>query len=559
MFPYPHVCNSLDDTCRAETSNNYRKAIIIASAVSGAVGLILVAVVIFIIYRRRNKRRGGSGGGVAFVDATPKPPRPASDATWIGTRIAPVDSFNEGKLESGDRTSKADSVDSDTTLADVAAARAKSGAFSTPTHTPRPSMDKLKIVDVPLVPTDPFEAPRMSIVSVPRRSLEQQVPQGLPVPRPRKAVSGLRVSSADSFVGDVIIEQGNGQPSPDLPLVTPIEPPASWRAQVHDYAMDDFAFLPPPARRDSMASLSRQSSRASSRNSRNLEEIVSPRKKAVFSVIAKKRRSRGDSIDPFRKSAASMAARRKSARASRAEGAIGVVRRKSGRASRAESAATPTTPGGRGRSRAPSVGTPMTPSGRSRSRAPSAGPPPTPRRRSQATVNEGQIFSTPIAPPPVLPGLPKTPRTPTAARQSRVVGQREQFGPRTPRTSGVPPVPQTPRTAPLNREPRTPMTAQPRTPSTAYEPRTAEPLPRVPRASLPRTPTSLDDAHWEPVPLPEPPVPRRSASAAATTPRPLPAPPVRPRTPKTPKSARAELSLSQVSRALSEVSGESPI
>ncbi|TBU31010.1 hypothetical protein BD311DRAFT_163414 [Dichomitus squalens] len=536
-------------------SNNYRKAIIIASGVSGAVGVILVVIVILVVYRRRNRRRDGGGGGATFVNAVPKPPRPASDATWIGQRIAPAVSFNEDKLESGDRASKADSVDSDTTLADMAVSRAKYGTYSTPTHTPRPSVDKLKIADEPLVPKDPFEAPRMSIVSVSRRSLEQQAPQGLPIPRPRKAAPGLRVTSIGSFVNDVVVEQGNGQPSPDLPLITPIEPPAGWRAQLDDYAVDDFAFVPPPARRDSMASLSRQSSRASSRNSRNLDETVSPRKKAVFSVISKKRRSRADSIDPFRKSAASMVTRRKSARTSRAEGAMGFVRRKSGRSSRAESVATPTTPGGRGRSRASSIGRPTTPAGRSRT--PSAGPPPTPRRRSQATVNQAQIFSTPIAPPPVLPGLPKTPRTPTTARQSRIVGTPVAFGPRTPRTSSVPPVPQTPRTAPLDREARTPMTAQLRTPSVAYESRADGVRPRIPRAALPRTPISLEDAHWEPVPLPEPPLPTRSTSASATTPRPLPATPVRPRTPKTPRSARAELSLSQVSRALSEVSGES--
>ncbi|KAI0742932.1 hypothetical protein C8Q80DRAFT_1273509 [Daedaleopsis nitida] len=147
-------------------SGDYRKAIIIASALSGAVGLILVAVVIWVVYRRRNKsRRKNNTNLVAIAMPRPNPStadRPASDATWIGTRIArPEDSFNESKLEAFGRQSRAGSVDSDATLADLNAARMK--AFGTPSHSPRPSLDKLKIVNMPLVPEDPFEAPRLSM------------------------------------------------------------------------------------------------------------------------------------------------------------------------------------------------------------------------------------------------------------------------------------------------------------------------------------------------------------------------------------------------------------
>ncbi|KAI0698182.1 hypothetical protein C8T65DRAFT_742907 [Cerioporus squamosus] len=567
----------------------YRKAIIIASAVSGAVGLILVVVVIFVVYRRRNRRNRNNATFVNAAVSRPKPARPASDATWIGTRLedGTNDSSNAGKLETGSRTSDASSIDSDATLADFAAARAKSGAFSTPTHTPRPSLEKIKVASMPMVPEDPFEAPRLSMTDRPRPPLEQMInplPQSVAVPRPRSGAPNIRINSNSSYASEVVIEQGfdNGVRSPGfmVPLVTPVEPPANWRAHLDD------EFVPPPPRRDSMASLSRQSSRASSRNSREIDaEVFSPSKKSVFAAIANKRRSRADSIDPFRKSAASMAARRKSRAESMASRNAsyttgGVVRRKS----RAESVAAPKSPGGRRKSRASSI----------RRVQPAANPifDPTQDMGFAVTVSAAQqVPRTPI-------GLPKTPRTPTAARQSRVVNGSE---PRTPRTPRAPlPLPPTPRTSgiqqprtpgierprtPVERartpgierprtpgierprtpgaerprtpgadrprtpgaqQPRTPVTArEPRTPRTAQEVRTPGGRTRTPKAVVPRTPTSLDDAHWDSVPLPLPPAP------PAPVARPLPSAPL--------PGGRAELRLSQLSRALSEVSRDSPI
>ncbi|RPD77250.1 hypothetical protein L226DRAFT_363285 [Lentinus tigrinus ALCF2SS1-7] len=541
------------------------------------------------VYRRRNRRNLKSA---RFANVAVPPPlaRTGSDATWIGTRLenGPKESFDEGKLEAGSRTSDAGSIDSNATLADFAAARAKSGAFSTPTHTPRPSVEKLKISNMPMVPEDPFEAPRLSLADRPRPSLEQMiapVPQAVAVPRPRRSgAPNMRINSNSSYASDVIVEQGfdNGMRSPGfpvVPLVTPIEPPANWRAQLDD------EFIPPPPRRESMASLSRQSSRASSRNSRDLDtEVISPSKKSVFNAIAKKRRSRGDSIDPFRKSAATMMIRRKSSMASRK--------------SRSESVGAPKSPGGRRKSRSASV-----------RRAP-ANPIFDPTQDMGYSVPAPQVPRTPI-------GLPQTPRTPTAARRSRVVNGSEPRTPRTsrgplplpptPRTSRALPVPPTPRTSGIEQQPRTPAierprtpgmerprtsgterprtpgterprtpgterprtpspgterprtpgaerprtpgAQQPRTPGTAREPhtphtpRTPGGRARQPRAALPRTPTSLDDAHWDSVPLPPaPPVPVL---------RPLPSAPL--------PGGRAELRLSQLSRALSEVSRDSPI
>ena len=565
---------------------------------SGAVGLILVVVVIFLVYRRRNRRNRNN---TQFVDATvPRPlARTGSDATWIGTRIenGPKDSFNEGKLEAGSRTSDAGSIDSDATLADFGAARAKSGAFSTPTHTPRPSVEKLKIASMPMVPEDPFEAPRLSLADRPRPSLEQMidpVPLAVAAPRPRRSgAPSIRINSKGSYASEVVVEQGfdNSIRSPGfpvVPLVTPIEPPANWRA-----ALDD-EFIPPPPRRDSMASLSRQSSRASSRNSRELDaEVISPSKKAVFSTIAKKRRSRADSIDPSRKSAATMMARRKS----RAES---IASRKS----RAESTGmgAPKSPGGRRKSRAASI---------RRAQAQAANPnpifDPTQNMGYSAPAPQVQVPRTPI-------GLPQTPRTPTAARRSRVVNgletPRTSRGPLplppTPRSSGIQQQPRTPgierprtpgmerprtpgmerprtpampamerprtpgverpRTPAIERprtpgtdrprtpgaerprtpgaeRPRTPGSQQPRTPVTARESRTSGGRTRQPRAAVPRTPTSLDDAHWDSIPLPPAP--------PAPVARPLPSAPL--------PGGRAELRLSQLSRALSEVSRDSPI
>ncbi|RDX41612.1 hypothetical protein OH76DRAFT_193623 [Lentinus brumalis] len=544
----------------------YRKAIIIASAVSGAVGLILVVAVIFVVYRRRNRRNRNNATFVNAAVPRPKPARPASDATWIGTRLEDGSdgSFDVGKLEAGSRTSEAGSIDSDTTLADFAAARAKSGAFSTPTHSPRPSLEKIKVANMPMVPEDPFEAPVLSMADRPRPSLEQMinpVPQSAPTPRRRKSAPHMRINSNSSYTGEVVIEQGidNGVRSPGfmIPLVTPMEPPANWRAQSDD------DFIPPPPLRGSMIPLSRQSSRASSRNSRDLDaEVISPSKKSVFTAIAKKRRSRADSIDPFRKSAASMAARRKSRAESIASrnapyASSGAVRRKS----RAESVAAPKSPGGRRKSRAGSI-----------RRVQPANPIFDPTQDMGYSVSAAQqVPRTPI-------GLPKTPRTPTAARQSRVMNGSE---PRTPRTARGPlPLPPTPRTSgiqqprtpgierprtPVERartpgierprtpgterprtpgaqQPRTPVTArEPRTPRTAQDPRTPGSRTRTPKAVVPRTPTSLDDAHWDSVPLALPaPVARPPPSA------PLP-------------GGRAELRMSQLSRALSEVSRDSPI
>ncbi|EIW56431.1 uncharacterized protein TRAVEDRAFT_29995 [Trametes versicolor FP-101664 SS1] len=504
-------------------SDDNTKTIIIASSVSGGVALILILLVIIFVYRRRNNKRRNA----EFVDAVAQPQlkRGDSNATWIGPKTD-SSSFDESKLEAGNRHSDASMESEATTLADFAAARAKSGAFSTPSHTPRPSLDKIKTQVEPMVPSDPFERPRLSIVEKPSTSLDQSAPH--PVPAPRKRKSGaptIRINSNSTFNGSVEIEQGyamgpQSPGSPMLPLVTPIEPPAGWRPM---------SYMRAPSRRDSMVSLSRQSSRASSRNSQVFEptDTQSPKSgiKGTFSALAKKRRSRADSIDPFRKSAATMMA---------------AARRKSRAESIASSRHNGGAPGARRKSRAESIAPPTTPGGRRKSRAGSIAPPMTPRRRSQAAQRvESAVFA---SSPVEFIGLPKTPRTPTAAaRRSRGAEPRTPVA-RTPHTPSAPrelptPVPREPRTPATARTPRTPATSrgEPRTP------RTPGGHPRRPSASVPRTPTSLDDAvAWSTVPLP--PIPAE--------PRPL---------PQVPMSARAELRLSGLSRTLSEVSRESPI
>ncbi|KAH9886721.1 hypothetical protein C8Q73DRAFT_669078 [Cubamyces lactineus] len=566
--------NSVSDTNGSNSSNaplslgsksdKSTKTIIIASSVSGGVALILVLVVIFIVYRRRNTRRRGA----KFVNAIPGLERRGSDATWIGP--AAGKSFEDDNLEAGNRNSDA-SFESEATLADVVAARAKSGAFSTPSHTPRPSIDKIKTDLQPMVPEDPFEKPRLSLADGQRTSLDQVAPQPVAVQRQRKSgAPNMRINPDSRFNSMVELEQGDivGPQSPEfmLPLVTPIGPPPGWRGSRVDY-------IRAPTRRDSIISLSRQSSRASSRNSQIFDQDDAPGQrnsvKAVFnSALAKKRRSRADSIDPFRKSSATMmSARRKS----RAESVASSRYRAYG--------APAAGPGARRKSRAESIAPPTTPGGRRKSRAASIAPSVAPRRRSQAASSVSSprqsVFTAPVEyMPPAAIGLPRTPRTPTAAmaRQSRIPDAPVPRTPtaRTPRTAG-PREPRTPSSreprTPSAREPRTPVAREPRTPMTAREPRTPyssrEPQPqprtpasarvprtprtpgghpRVPSARVPRTPTSLEDAvHWSDVPLPAvppppPEQPRALPSVPATTP------------------TKAELRLSQLSRALSEVS-----
>ncbi|KAI0830319.1 hypothetical protein BC628DRAFT_998245 [Trametes gibbosa] len=385
-------------------SDDHTKTIIIASSVSGGVAVILALLVLLFVYRRRrrtNKRRL-----TAFVDAMPNSNHRDSDATWIGPKARL--SFDESKLEAGNRNSDSSMGSDATTLADFAGARAKSGGFSTPSHTPKPSLDKINTHMEPMVSEDPFEKPRLSIADQARASLDK-VAQPVPAPRRRKSgAPTIRINSNSTFSsveiqkGDVMGLQSPG--SPMLPLFTPISPPPSWHGNQSEY-------MRAPTRRDSMVSLSRQSSKASSRNSFILDEpdaTQRAKRTSKFAAIAKKRRSRADSIDPFRKSNTTMvsAARRKSR-----AGSVASSRRHisgSQRKSRAESVAPPTTPGGRRKSRAGSIAPPMTP-----------------RRKSQAshfvTSPTSAIFASPVE----FVGLPRTPRTPTAiaARRSRAAEQ----------------------------------------------------------------------------------------------------------------------------------------
>ncbi|KAI9058728.1 hypothetical protein FKP32DRAFT_1218492 [Trametes sanguinea] len=506
-------------------SDSNTKTIIIASSVSGGVALLLALAVILFVYRRRFLRRRDA----TFVNAMPSTSnRRGSDATWIGPPAGK--SYDDDKLEAGNRNSHGSLQSETTTLADFVAARAKSGAFSTPSHTPKPSLDKINTQLDPLVPADPFEKPNLAVVDKPRSSLDQVPTQPVTVPRQRGPAPGMRINSGNGYDYMVQIEQGDivgpqSPGSPYVPLVTPLEPPPGWRGSRVE-------FIRAPTRRDSMVSLSRQSSRASSRNSQIIEAAEDKPRTGFNSILAKKRRSRADSIDPFRKSAATIAARRKSRAASIAS-------------TRYNAYGAPAAPGARRKSRAESIAPPMTPNGRRKSRAGSIAPSVAPRRRSQAASSiasprQSSIFSAPVDfMPPAPIGLPRTPRTPTAARQSRVPEPRT---PRTPRTSA----PREPRT-PVAREPRTPVAErEPRTPATARTPYTPGGHPRTPSARVPRTPTSLDDAvHWSAVPLP---------AVPASTSRPLPSVPI------TPTRAPAELRLSQLSRALSEVSSRgSPI
>ncbi|KAI0673174.1 hypothetical protein C8Q78DRAFT_970338 [Trametes maxima] len=516
--------NSLGDTGADASrslggkSDSQTETIIIASSVSGGVALILALVVILFVYRRRNTRRRSAN----FANDTPILARQGSDATWIGQPAAK--GYDDPKLEAGERNSNATLESSVTTLADFTMVRATSRPFTTPTHTPRPSADKIKTQVTPMVPSDPFEKPRLSLADQPRASL-YQASQAPPPQRKRKnGAPTIRVNSNSSFNGSVEIEQGYAMAlqspgSPMLPLVTPLSPPPGWRG------VQNLEYMRAPTRRDSMVSLSRQSSKASSRNSRILDQSEPAQgaklssKPSVTSIFGRKRRSRADSIDPFRKSSASMMGRRKS----RAESVASARQNASGgagtrRKSRAESIAPPTTPGGRRKSRAGSIAPPMAS-----------------RRRSQASIASAQsiIFSAPVESMPTVIGLPRTPRTPGVGL------------PRTPRTptAARPSRGAEPRTPVASREPRTPVTARtPRTPATSREPqtpRTSGGHPRTPSAAVPRTPTSLDDAiQWGAMPLP--PVP-------TSTPRPL---------PTVPTPERAELRLSQLSRALSEVSSK---
>lgn len=267
-------------------SDDNTKTIIIASSVSGGVALILALLVIIWVYRRRNNKRRNT----AFEPAIPPPIRRGSDATWIGPKVA--SSFEESKLEAGNRNSEASLESETTTLADFVTARGKSGAFSTPSHTPRPSLDKIKTQLDPMVPSDPFERPRLSIVEKPRSSLDRVATPPAPAARRRKSgAPTIRINSNSSFNSSVEIEQGDAMGpqspgSPMLPLVTPVEPPAGWRGQME--------YIPAPTRRDSMVSLSRQSSRASSRNSQVFDAPAQGTKtgqKGLFSsALAKKRR-----------------------------------------------------------------------------------------------------------------------------------------------------------------------------------------------------------------------------------------------------------------------------
>ncbi|KAL7278742.1 hypothetical protein ACG7TL_007745 [Trametes sanguinea] len=508
--------NSSPPLSLGSKSDSHTKTIIIASSVSGGVALILAVAVILFVYRRRFLRRRDA----KFVNAVPSTGRRGSDATWIGPPAGK--SYDDDKLEAGNRNSHGSMQSETTTLADFVAARAKSGAISTPSHTPKPSVDKIKAQLDPLVPEDPFEKPSLALVDKPRSSLDQITAQPVVVPRQRGPAPGMRINSGHGFDYMVQVEQGDiigpqSPGSPYLPLVTPLEPPPGWRGSRVE-------FIRAPTRRDSMVSLSRQSSRASSRNSQIIETVEEKPKAGFNSMLAKKRRSRADSIDPFRKSAATIAARRKSRAASIAS-------------TRYNAYGAPAAPGAPRKSRADSIAPFMTPNSRRKSRGGSIAPSVAPRRRSQAansiaSPRQSSIFSAPVDfMPPAPIGLPRTPRTPTAARQSRVPEPRT---PRIPR--GI-----------VSREPRTPVAErEPRTPATARTPYTPGGHPRTPSARVPRTPTSLDEAvYWAAVPLP---------AVPAQTSRPLPT------VPTTPTRAPAELRLSQLSRALSEVSSRgSPI
>ncbi|KAH9931617.1 uncharacterized protein BXZ73DRAFT_101528 [Epithele typhae] len=563
------------------SSESYRKAIIIASGVSGAVGLILIVVVFLLVYRRKTRGRTPAPRVTPFSQAAPKPTTPLppptasharkdSDATWVGAKISTA-SFDESKLEAGTRTSDAHSLDSQATLADGwqhARSRSKPGAFPTPTHTPKPSMERLRVAELALVPEDPFEAARVNVAARARPSFEQSEPAvaAAPILRPRKGSAQLtRIDSTSTFKSNIIIEQDGespvpvaapaptpptpayantarespGSPNLEIPLVTPMLPPAEWQTAMAMSAPP----LPGFAKRDSMASLSRQSSRASSINVRQEEELVSPRtakRTGAFSAGARKRRSKADSIDPFRKSSASVL-RRRGRESAAAVG--GLLRRKSSRPARSESRAplpppTPTTPGGQRKSprvdavRAARVRAEGRRSGAPRSTPPTPTTPAGPRPRPNSTAS-----TVPRTPRTAIPmGLPRTPRDVAPRRASRASSAYSEPTTPGPRTAPLPvppmpvPVPVLP-LAPPPPPPKTPRGSRPLPTPTprsagAVEPRT----PRTPggrarqtRAPLPRTPTS-GDMYWaEGLEAEMPPPPPSSSSLSA---RPLPSAPV---------------------------------
>ncbi|KAI0772335.1 hypothetical protein BD413DRAFT_474123 [Trametes elegans] len=501
-------------------SNGRTKAIIIASSLSGAVALVLAMVVIFLVYRRSAKRRRPAASEEA---------RRGSDATWIGPPIpalnnkkldAPIlASFDDDKLETGSRNSDATVVSEAYTACTLVSPPAGSPAQSAPFHTPSSSIDTIVS---PSSGTAPADTKPTSTSDKPGSQLEKGVlPPGATQRRRKSCAPSIRINSNSTFNSTVEIEGGEtvgpqSPASPAIPLVTPIEPPQGWR-QVE--------YLPTPTRHNSGVPLSRQSSKASSRHSPIVEQSYAGQgaKTGTVATWAKKRRSRADSIDPFRKSSATV---KTSRRKSRAESVTSM--RVTKRKLRADSIA-------------PSVA--------SHRRSRSAG--------SIASAKSA-VFSAPLDfMPGATVGLPATPRSSAAPRRPRVSipipDPREPLSPRTPTAH-------TPQTAggraPASRPPRTPMTAPAfRTSPTAPPLRTPVSArapgghPRLPSVRVPRTPTSVDDAvHWRAAPLP--PLPA-TATATMHAPRPLPSVPGK-------GSGQglgpAELNLAQLSRALAEVS-----
>ncbi|CDO77476.1 hypothetical protein BN946_scf184902.g10 [Trametes cinnabarina] len=169
--------NHIPPSSLGSKSDNHTKTIIIASSVSGGVALILALAVILFVYRRRFLGRRSA----TFVNVMPSSARRGSDATWIGPPAGK--SYADDKLEGGDRNSNSSLESEATTLADFTASRAKSGAFGRPSHTPKPSLDTIKMQLDPLVPADPFEKPALALVEKSRPSLDKVAarPAALPV------------------------------------------------------------------------------------------------------------------------------------------------------------------------------------------------------------------------------------------------------------------------------------------------------------------------------------------------------------------------------------------
>ncbi|OBZ74423.1 hypothetical protein A0H81_05533 [Grifola frondosa] len=265
-----------EHTIHASSKN--RAEIIAGAVVGGVIGLTLIFLALFFIYRRRKNlmKRFGFGG------ASMK--RPESSASWIGNRIGSPhadagfadDQFNE--TTTGDAESMI-YAPSEATLTDGAMFNGRRGS-ALPSR-PRRITDTNNHYGGPCPSLD---KPRPSLNQV--QTSFDRPPLGVTPPAANSAaVPAIRITTNNVVGTPDFITDGYETVSPSsffIPLVTPVvdnDAHAEWRM------IGSSQFLHGPAKRESSAFLSRQSSKASSHNSR---------------ALSTRRGSRADNIDPLR-------------------------------------------------------------------------------------------------------------------------------------------------------------------------------------------------------------------------------------------------------------------